>query len=210
MPGSTMKKVSIALATGLVFFSSVTAFAGEPTDFIKQRTAEVTKIFEKKSSKSRAKKLDAKLQETVDFEELASRAFGEKHWDVRSAEEKQEFLSLLQRMLKANYASKLEGKTLEEDFKIVYDKERTRKDMAFVETTVVVEDDQRPVAYKLLKRDGGWIVYDLIIDDISLEETYREDYVAIIEAGETEAAGWKDLIGRMNDRIEQLEAEAKK
>ena len=207
---SKTKRLSVALIAGAIFFSAAYAHAGEPTEFIKKRTSEVTKIFEKKDSKSRAKKLDAKLQETVDFSELASRAFGEKHWDVRTPEEKAEFLDLLQRMLKANYASKLEGQTLEEDFKIVYDKERTRNDLAFVETTVIVEDDKRPVSYKLLKRESGWIVYDLIIDDISLEETYREDYVAIIDEGETEAAGWKDLISRMRDRIEQLEAEAKK
>ncbi len=176
------------------------AFAGEPTDFVQKKTGKVTKLLQRKDNKRRAEKLDEILQATVDFEELAARSLGE-YWKERSEEEQQEFLSLLQQMLRANYSKKLSGKKLGKDYEISYKDEKTRDTLAIVKTVVQTKEETKPVSYKLIKREEGWIVFDIVIDDISLEETYRESYTEIIRTD-----GWDALIQAMRDKIKELES----
>lgn len=202
-------KLTITAITLLmtVVLSATVAWA-QPTDYVKKRTAEVTKVLSQPDTKKRQTKLKDLLQETIDFRELAARALGE-HWEKRSPEEQQEFLDLLQELLQANYEGKLSGKTLGEDYEIKYSDEKTRGDKAIVKTTVVTKEESKPVDYKLVnKEEGGWTIFDVVIDDISLEETYRESYVEIIEK-----EGWSSLINRMKDKAKELrkgDAAAKK
>jgi phospholipid transport system substrate-binding protein len=53
----------------------------------------------------------------------------------------------------------------------------------------------------LLKKADGWVIYDIVIDDISLVETYRDAYTEIIEK-----EGWDSLISRMEEKAAQLQA----
>lgn len=179
---------------------AATAWAG-PTDYVKARTKEVTDILSKPDSKKRATQLQTVIKQTIDFRELASRALGE-HWAKRTPEEQQEFLDLLQELLQANYEGKLEGHQLGKDYEIKYEAEKTKGDKAVVKTVVVGKEEQRPVDYKLLKKDEDWSIFDVVIDDISLEETYRDSYTEIIES-----EGWPALIQRMKDKAKEVRAE---
>lgn len=186
----------VVLTIGL----SATLAWATPTEYVKKRTDDVTSLLSKKDSKKREEELRKVLQETIDFRELASRALGE-HWAKRTPEEQQEFLDLLQELLQANYEGKLSGKTLGKDFEITYGDEKTRGDKSIVKTTVVAKDESKPVDYKLVKRGESWTIYDVVIDDISLEETYRDSYVEIIEK-----EGWGALIQRMKDKAAEIRA----
>ena len=187
----------------VVLMLSAFAFAS-PTEYVQKRTGEVTKILSQKDTPKRQKKLKKVVQETIDFRELAARALGE-HWAKRTPEEQQEFLDLLQELLQANYEGKLTGKKLGKDYEIKYEAEKTRDDKAIVKTIVAGKQDSRPVDYKLLKKEDAWTIYDVVIDDISLEETYRDSYVEIIES-----EGWAALIQRMKDKAEEARKPAPK
>lgn len=191
--------ILIALMISLAMASP--ALAGEPTKIVKKRTAQVTKILSQKESKKRAKKLNSVLQQTIDFRKLAERSL-KGYWEKRTEAEQKEFLGLLQQLLQANYEKKLQGKVLGKDYKVVYGAEKTSKDgsKAIVRTKIVYKKDSKPVAYKLMKNEGKkWIAYDIVIDDISLEETYRESYTEIIKE-----EGWPALIKRMKDKVKLL------
>lgn len=192
----TITTLVIAVATILAV--ATPAWAGAPTDFVKKNAQDVTKLLRQKESKKRQKEFSTKLNEVVDFRELAARALGE-HWKKRTPEEQQQFLDLLQQLLEANYRKKLEGKTMGEDYQIEYLDEKTRDNLAIVKTKVTWKDGAKPASYKLIKKDDGWVVYDIIIDDISLVETYRDAYTEIIEK-----EGWDSLIKRMKDKADKL------
>ncbi len=198
--GESMKfriKTTLAtLAASLLLAGS--AFADQPTDYVKAKTEVVTKTLQKPDSKKRQQELQKVLDETIDFSELAARSLGD-HWAKRSAEEQAEFLALLRDMLQANYEGKLQGQKLGADYEIKYDDEKTRGDKAIVKTTVVTKDGDKPVEYKLVQKGDDWVIFDVVIDDISLEETYRESYVQIIEK-----EGWPALIQRMKDKSKEL------
>lgn len=192
-----MTSLGAFLITGTL---ALPAFAGTPTEHVKERTEAVTSVLSKKESAKRAKELEKILDATIDFRELASRALGE-HWTARTEEEQAQFLSLLQELLQANYETKLQGRTLGEDYEIVYESEKSREEKAIVKTQIVVKEESRPVDYRLLRKDGKWVIYDVVIDDISLEETYRESYTEIIKE-----EGWDSLINRMKERVKEIRA----
>ncbi len=191
---SLISAAAVVLSIGL---SASLAWA-TPTDYVKKRTDDVTKILSKKDSKKRQEQLKDVLQQTIDFRELASRALGQ-HWTARTPEEQQEFLDLLQELLQANYEGKLSGKTLGKDYEIKYADEKVRADKAIVKTVVVAKEESKPVDVKLVKKGEDWSIYDVVIDDISLEETYRDSYVEIIEK-----EGWTSLIQRMKDKAAEI------
>ena len=196
----------LGIVIGLaLFLVSSTASARTPTAFIKAHTSEVTKLLEEEESDARAKKFSEKAEAIIDFRMLASRAL-EGYWEKRTEEEQDEFLELLQELLEANYKGKLEGNKIGEDYTIDYLDEKQRGDRALVRTEVKwgeTEKKQKPIEYKMTKKSGGWVVYDVVIDDISLEETYRESYTKIIKED-----GWESLIQKMKDKIEELEEES--
>lgn len=198
------KFLTALFAALLIALAGTTAWAGPPTDYVKKKTGTVTDTLEKPDSKKRQKNLHKILEETIDFRELASRALGE-HWEARTPEEQQQFLDLLQELLQANYEGKLEGSSLGEDYEIKYLEEKTRGDKAIVKTMVVTKEEEKPVDYKLVEKEAGWTIFDVVIDDISLEETYRESYTEIIEK-----EGWDSLIKRMKDKAKELRQLAKK
>ncbi|AWV89658.1 MlaC/ttg2D family ABC transporter substrate-binding protein [Bradymonas sediminis] len=182
-----------------VLFAALPAYAGSSTDFIKKTSTEVTTLLQKKDSKTRQEQFTAKLNATVDFRELASRALDE-YWSEQSPEEQQKFLDLLQQLLEANYRDKLAAQQMGKDYSIDYTDERERDDMAIVKTVIKSKDRAKPVNYKMVKKDGNWVVYDVVIDDISLVETYRDAYTQIIKK-----EGWDSLIKRMEKKVAQLE-----
>ena len=197
--------VLAAVAALTLMVGPAAASAESPKAFVKRQTDEVTKLLAEEESEERAEKFSEKAQEIIDFEMLASRAL-EGHWKERSDEEREQFLTLLQRLLEANYKRKLEGQKVGEDYTIEYLEEKQRDDRAFVNTRVKwgeTEKERKPVSYKLVRQEGEWIIYDVVIDDISLEQTYRESYTEIIKK-----EGWDALIEKMKKKIDELESES--
>ncbi len=190
-----MKPLKASILVFLIAFTFSSSVFAQATGYVKKKTTEVTKLLSKKDSKARAKKLDKLLSATINFRELASRSLGE-HWTARTEEERTEFLNLLQQLLRTNYETKLSGKKLGKDFKVEYISEKNKGDIAIVKTKVIVDAESKPIMYRLMKKEKTWSIYDVVIDDISLEETYRESYTEIIVE-----EGWKSLISRMKARI---------
>lgn len=198
--------VSLLIGGFAVAFSASPAAAVEsPTDFIKKHSKEVTELLSQDESPGRAEKFSEKAHNLIDFRTLASRAL-EGHWEERSDAEQEKFLELLQKLLEANYKKKLEGYELGEDYEIKYLEEKQRDDRALVSTKVIwgnSEKKRKPVKYKMMKQEGDWIIYDVVVDGASLEQTYRDAYTEIIRKD-----GWDTLIEKMKQKIEKLRAKS--
>ena len=191
----------------LVFFVVAPSFvlaAETPTQVVKAKSDRITKELALPSKKRNTKELEKELRTVLDLEELAKRALTG-HWEKRTPEEQREFVDLLDQLLLEGYHDRLRtDKVLKGDYSIQYTGEKVRSDRAIVKSTVRVKDSSKPVDYKLLQKNGKWVVYDIVIDDIGLEETYREAYVEIIEE-----EGWSGLITRMKDLLAERRAEKK-
>lgn len=189
------------IAVAVLFWMwGAVAWTATPEEVVEQGTKEVAAVLAQPDGPQRAAALADAVEQNMDFQFLAARALGE-HWKERTEEERDLFMTLLRRLLQANYEDEIAGRKLDDDYTMEFDEAQKRDDRAFVAATVTIDDRVESIVYRLHRQEGAWEIYDVIVDDISLEETYRDGYVPILEED-----GWEELIRRMEERAEELEA----
>ncbi|MBZ0154604.1 MAG: ABC transporter substrate-binding protein [Alphaproteobacteria bacterium] len=182
----------------LVLLSAGSVYAGEPTNQMKQTVDRVLTILKDKEMKrpERTKERRAALRKVVgerfDFEEMARRSLA-LHWNKRTPEERKEFVSLYSDLLERTYINKIEGYS---DEKILYTGESTDGEYASVRTKIVTKKNvEIPIEYRLLRRDGKWEAYDVVIEGVSLVNNYRSQFNSIMRS-----RGYEELIRRMEKK----------
>ena len=101
-----------------------------------------------------------------------------RHWKKRSDEEKKVFIEMFGQLLEETYVSKIDDYTDEE---VVYVKEFVRGNKAQVYTKIITDTFEIPIDYRMYKtKDGKWMVYDLVIEGVSLVGNYRSQFDQIL------------------------------
>jgi phospholipid transport system substrate-binding protein len=194
------------LLSGLLLVSTPSQVqAGEPQEKVRETVDAVLAVLQDKSlqgeentGKRRAKMRQAVFQR-FGFEEMAQRALGQ-YWPKRTPAEKKEFVTLFGDLLERSYITKIESYTGEQQ--VLYTKESIDKDYASVRTEIVVKRDANvEVVYQLLRRDGSWQVYDVVIEGVSLVNNYRTQFNNIISRESYEA-----LVKKLKLKLEQEQA----
>ncbi len=117
-----------------------------------------------------------------DFERMAQWVLG-KHWRTASADEKQRFIAEFRTLLVRTYATSLQDFM---DRKITYLPFRDSLDSDEVTVRSQVEQSGGfpiPITYRLSKKDGAWLVFDVTIDEVSLVSNYRTSFGNEIRQG---------------------------
>jgi phospholipid transport system substrate-binding protein len=103
-----------------------------------------------------------------------------RHWKQRSDEEKQAFIDLFGQLLEETYVSKIEAYT---DEQIIYVKEYVKKKKAQINTKIITESVEIPIDYRMYQtKTGDWMVYDIIIEGVSLVANYRSQFAEIMQS----------------------------
>jgi phospholipid transport system substrate-binding protein len=113
-----------------------------------------------------------------DFDDMARRTLS-RHWAGRTKAERAEFVTLFTDLLERSYVARIEGYAGE---KIVYVGETVDGGYAVVRSRIVPQRGRAETAvdYRLLRRDGRWKVYDVLIDGVSFVSTYRGQFNRVI------------------------------
>jgi len=195
-----MFKRYVLLAVAGIFLATH-ACAGV-TNEVKKTVDEVVKIVSDKELKKNDKKRRQLLKKTIsvifDYNEMAKRSMG-KHWNQRSAAEKKQFTELFASLLENSYATKIESYNNE---KIVYLKETMEGDYAELKSKVITaKRDEFTLDYRLLNENGSWMVYDVVIEGVSLVSNYRTQFNKIITTN-----GYPELVKKLQTKAEDLKA----
>jgi phospholipid transport system substrate-binding protein len=191
----------ILLLLTVTIFTSSAAFA-TPTEEVKKTVDEVVRIVADKEMKKNEVKRRHALKKTIstifDYSEMAKRSMG-KHWNSRTAAEKKHFTELFATLLENSYAGKIESYNNE---KIVYVRETVDGDYAEIKSKVVTAArDEFTLDYRLFKQNGRWMVYDVVIEGVSLVSNYRSQFNKIITAN-----GYDRLVKKLQSKNEELKA----
>jgi len=175
-----MRTVCAAVAFALVLCGPH-AEAGPPTDQLKQRVDEVIRVLDDPSLKAQPAQRHAairKIAENIfDYPNTARRALGT-HWNARTPEERKEFVALFADLLDRAYLSKID---LYQGEKVRYTNEAVDGDEVTVKTMLLTpRGTSIPVDYRMHLVDGRWLVYDVIIEGVSLVSSYRQQFNKII------------------------------
>ena len=145
----------------------------------------------------RRKKLRQVISLRFNYKQMVMRSLA-KNYNERSDEEREEFTGLFKKLLENSYASKIENY---QDETINYVDEKIKGNYAMVRTQIVRKDGVIDVDYKMLKDNNQWLVYDFVIEGVSLIRNYRSQFSKIIS---TES--YRALVSKLSKKIDELEA----
>jgi len=194
-----LKRVLLVLTASMFMVSVACA---TPTEDVKKTVDEVVHIVAdkemKKNDTKRRQALKKAISNIFDYSEMAKRSLG-KHWNVRTVAEKKQFADLFATLLENSYAGKIESYNNE---KIVYIKDNVEGEYAEVKSKVITAArDEFTLDYRLFKQNGKWMVYDVIIEGVSLVSNYRSQFNKIITAN-----GYDKLVKKLQSKSEELKA----
>lgn len=193
-------KKSILLALTLVLLAAASVIAAVPRPSTQLRTA-VDRIIEVLRDKDLPR--EQVLQEVsnlvrskFDFWAMSQRTLGV-NWKKATEEEKRHFVELFAKLLEDTYRGRLKAYTYNDEY-VEYVGERISGARAEVHTIVVTNKDI-PVSYRMRLKGEEWLVYDVIIEEVSLIANYRNSYAEIVQD-----EGFKGLLARMEAKIKEL------
>ena len=194
-----LKRVLLVLTASIFMVSAACA---NPTDDVKKTVDEVVRIVAdkglKKNDTKRRQALKRAISGIFDYSEMAKRSLG-KHWNPLSAAEKKHFAGLFATLLENSYAGKIESYNNE---RIVYIRDNVDGDYAEVKSKVVTANrDEFTLDYRLSKQNGKWMVYDVVIEGVSLVSNYRSQFNKIITAN-----GYDTLVKKLQSKSDELKA----
>ncbi len=185
-----MKNVAVILKAVFVvvllslFINPQRALAGEPTDGIRSAIDGVIRVLKdpafkgEANTKVRREKIRRSIQSIFSFEDMSRRSLG-KHWRKLTASERAEFVAVFGAMVENSYIGKLEKYT---DERVLYEKETVRKRSAEVRTKVITSTGTKiPINYRLSNKSGQWLVYDVIVEGVSLVRNYRSQFATVLK-----------------------------
>lgn len=130
-----------------------------------------------------------------DFQIMSQGALG-RSWNDATVEQRAHFVALFSSLLEETYLGRIQAYT---DQRVSYGEEQIRKNRAVVDTFIHNGDVQIPISYKLLPHDRDWLVYDVVIEEVSLIRNYRSSYATILRR-----KGMDGLLEEMKLKLEQL------
>jgi phospholipid transport system substrate-binding protein len=180
----------VLAATVLVASLASPAFAGPPTDTLKEGVDRVLRIVAKPGD--HPAEIRKVAQELFDFEQTARRTLGA-HWNARTPEERREFVDLFADLLERTYVRRIEsgaGGT------VTYLGESVDGDEATVRTKVRTEQGTDiPIDYRMRRTNGRWVIYDVNIEGVSLIANYRTQFNRVIRTESYDA-----LVARLRSK----------
>lgn len=176
--------------------------ADTPTDVVRTTVNEAISVLQDQGLKTpdraaeRIKRLKKLADSRFDYGEMTKRSLGA-HWNKMSEGEQTEFVDLFTKLLTATYADKIGSYSGEQ---VKYLEERLDGDDYAEVRTKMVGKTTIPLDYRLLKKDGEWRAYDVIIDGVSLVQNYRRQFTSIMQS-----SSYDHLVQTLREKVEKYE-----
>lgn len=151
------------------------------------------------------KDAQAFIDELVDWDAMISRSLGSK-WDDLKPAQRERFASLLRRLIRSSFQSKLRLALEERDEKpgqvsIQWLEEDVEPDEATLAARVTAERRRVDLEVDLNRHGEHWKMADLTIDGAGTVRMYRSSFRQVMRE-----EGWDGLIARLEQKLEDVEA----
>ena len=193
-----LKRVILTLMIGFTLAFTVTSFAGKsPTDDVRTSVDAILALLknEQLSREDKRTQMSSLINERFDFRAMSQRTLAT-NWKKTTDEEKAKFVELFSKLIENSYVGKIESYTNE---RVDYPGEKVNGRKAVVETLIITSSADIPVDYRLYQKDDQWLVYDVIIEGVSLISNYRSSYQEIMKK-----EGFNGLLTKMQTKIDEL------
>ncbi|NOY63543.1 MAG: ABC transporter substrate-binding protein [Gammaproteobacteria bacterium] len=189
--------LTLSLLISLCFAQMAFAAAKSPIHEV-QGTLDAILVFLRDKEMDGAVKeerIRALISERFDFHTMSRRTLAT-NWRKASDPERADFIENFSELLAATYLGRIEAYT---DERVEYVGEKVKGKRAIVNTLIIAKTADIPIRYKMIKRDDEWFVYDVVIEEVSLIQNYRNSYREIVKR-----EGFSGLLAKMKQKIAEL------
>ena len=182
------------LVSAVVLCAAVDAGAGAPTDQLREYSDQVLKVLDDPNLKPPDRRAAVRkiAIEIFDLSETARRALGQ-HWQGRTPAEREEFVQLFADLLERTYITRIDEYGGE---RIRYVGEAIDGEYATVRARILTKKGTEvPVESRMLRRGERWMMYDVLIENISLISNYRAQFDRIIRT-----SSFGELLRRLKEK----------
>jgi phospholipid transport system substrate-binding protein len=196
---STRTRTVIALAAGamLSLLVGAPAWAG-PTEQLREYTDQAIKILDdpalaRGDRRAAVRKI---AHEAFDVTETARRVLA-RHWQARTPAERDEFTQLFADLLERTYIARLDEYGGE---RIRYVGESIDGELATVRARIVTRaGTEVPVESRMVRRGERWLIYDVLIENVSLVANYRSQFDRIVRS-----SSYEELVRRLKQKRDEF------
>jgi phospholipid transport system substrate-binding protein len=183
-------RTRLLAALAAVVSSVSPVVAAEPTNALKERIDRVLHLLAQPGG-HRAE-IRTVAEDIFDFQEMSRRALGP-HWNGRTPQERREFVPLFTDLLERAYVGRIESGR---GGKVLYGGDAVDGHEATVRTRIITpQGTEIPVDYRMHRKGGRWLVYDVNIEGVSLLNNYRSQFNSVIRSD-----GYTALVDRLRSK----------
>jgi len=202
--GQRLLGLTVCLLLVAIFCSNPlgAVISASPTEKVRKATEEITTILDEyvknhqKNREETVSKIMVIADQHFDWAEMAKRSLS-RFWKQRTHDEQNKFTSLFRDLIKNAYIGKIEGYAGE---KVAFEGEKIEDTYAVVKTRIITpsKGTEIPIYYRLQNSGGNWMVYDVVIEGVSLVNNYRDQFNSILQG-----SSYENLVKRIQDKLAQ-------
>jgi len=191
-----------ALVLAALWLSAIPAMGATPSALVKGILDDVLAIQNNQAlngpnhEADRAQAIRQVIQRSFDFPYMAQDSLGSTYSSLGSGQ-RQEFTQVFSALFQASYTNLVLQFLKQETVK--YGQESQDSGGVRVQTTLVRTNDSIPVEYLLHQKGGNWLLYDVIVDGVSILEKYQTGF-----AQEIRARSFDSLLAKMKTQLKAL------
>jgi len=144
---------------------------------------------------ARRSKITGLIRDRFDFRTMAQMTLAT-NWKKATEAQRNRFIELFSQLLEETYTGRIEAYT---DEKVNFVAEKVKGDKAMVDTRIVTKTVEIPIDYKLVLQDNTWLIYDVVIEEVSLVRSYRSNYADIVQK-----EGMDGLLMKMQEKLSEI------
>jgi phospholipid transport system substrate-binding protein len=185
----------ISLTLVVIWIGVLRAGAESPTGYVRGILDKTMAIQNDASldAKARSRAIHQIIEQNFDFPMMAKDTLGATYGQI-SAGQRQQFTSTFGYLFQNSYSRMVLNFLKQENIR--YGQERQEGGgKARVDTSLVRTNDIIPVTYLMHSTSRGWLLYDVVVDGVSILENYRNQFGRVIR---TNSFGF--LLDRMEEQ----------
>jgi phospholipid transport system substrate-binding protein len=169
-----------------------------PTEQLREYTDQVIKVLDDPALArgDRRAAIRKIAHEAFDVNETARRVLA-RHWQARTPAERDEFTQLFADLLERTYIARLDEYGGE---RIRYVGESIDGELATVRARIVTRAGvEVPVESRMVRRGERWLIYDVLIENVSLVANYRSQFDRIVRS-----SSYEELVRRLKQKRDEF------
>ena len=199
---------TVLCAFSLVFLPLTGRAADSPLEAVRKTTDRVVLILkapENQGPQLRSKRLEqvsAVIRPLFDRREVARRTLGV-YWRERTEEQRQEFIEIFTSLVEKSYGETFDQQAQKylDQVEFLYDQEKIDGNFAEVSTRLFVPSQNKhfSINYRFHKVNDQWLIYDVVVENVSMIRNFRTQFYRIIGKG-----SYEELVEKLQAKLKQL------